>query len=861
MRRVVRALLWLFPERFRDEFGGDMLTTFDDRWREQRGWQLALRTIFDLLSAAALERPRGDGGMTIFWQDLRYAVRTLARTPGFTMVALATLALGIAVNTSMFSVAHAVLWRGLPYPRPERLVIAGEIDPRVTNGYWGISYRSWVDWRAGATTFEYLAAVVNDEQVLREGSEATRVRGMFVSHDFFDVMGVAPAMGRVFGAEEDRKGGAATVVVSHRLWVTRLGADPAVLGRSIHLGDTAATVIGVMPAAFEYRGAEYWMPAEATLDDDARTRRSLWAADALGRLRANATVAQAEIELERIDAQIRREHPEVNRGFVVHVDPLRAVLSRDLRPALLALLGAVGLVLLIACGNLAGLMVVRATGRAREIAIRSALGVSSYRLIRQLLTESAVLAFVGGAAGVALAVPMTRGIVAMAKDPRVQDVPMDTTMLAFAAAATLLTTILFGIGPAIRATRIHATEALKSGSRTLGLPGRSRTQRALVVAEVALCVTLLVGAGLLFKSFRRLLEVAPGFRTDHLISMRVQLPSDYRTAAAVMGMYRRMSESLEAIGGVKTVTIATRLPISGGEPNGDINIEGRATKPGELGTSTFRRIMPEYFRALGIPLRRGRVFDEQDDGKHGRPVIINEAFARRFWPGQDPVGQRLRIGPPSMPWLTIVGIVGDVRQIALDSGSVYSIYEPLPPRPAQQVEIAARVTGETAAVLSSARVALRTLEPRLVVDRMGTMTERLDDSVSPRRSILILFATFAGLALVLAALGLYGVVAYAASQRTQEFGIRVALGAQPGDVLRLVLGQGIRLALAGVLLGTIATLALSRLLTALLFGVEPTDPWVMAAVALLLTSVAAAACWLPARAATRVAPLDALRGE
>jgi putative ABC transport system permease protein len=862
MRRVVRALLWLFPARFRQEFGGDMLATFDDRWREQRGWRLALRTVFDLLTSAAMERPKGDGAMTILWQDLRFAARTLLRTPGFTAVALATLALGIGVNTAMFGVAHAVLWRSLPYPHAERLVIAGEVDAKKPDSFWGTSYLSFLDWKTRSHAFERLAAVMNTNLVLREKAEPVRISGAAVTHDFFDVMGVAPVLGRVFGEVEDRKGAPGVVVLSHKLWTTHLGGDPAIVGRAIRIGTASYTVMGVMPASFAYRGAEFWMPLEEEIDPYFRARRSVWVLDAVGRLNAGSTPADAQREVEAIARQIRREFPETNRGLAVRVNPLRDQLSLDLRPALMVLMGAVGLVLLIACANLAGLMLVRATGRAREMAIRSALGVSGGRLIRQMLTESALLACVGGAAGIALAVQASRGIALLTKDPRLLDVPMDASVLAFAAGATLLTTILFGIGPAIRATRVDAGDALKSGGRTHGSAARSRTQRVLVVAEVALCVALLAGAGLLFKSFRRVLQVAPGFRTENLMTMRLRLPPSYRTVAEVRQFYTRAADRMAGVPGVRGATLVSRLPISGGESNGDINIEGRPAVSGELGISTFRRVLPNYFAVMGIPLVRGRVFDDRDDGSRGRVTIINEGFARRFWPGGDPIGKRIKIGPADAgAWLTIVGVVGDVRQIGLDAEPPYSTYEPLMILPANQVEVAMRASGEASSVIAGARRELRALEAELLVDQESTMEQRISDSVSPRRLNLVLFGMFAGLALVLASLGLYGVVAYAAGQRTQEFGIRVALGAQTGDVLRLVLGQGIRLAAAGVAIGLAATLILGRMLTTLLFGVQPTDPLTLAAVAVVMTAVAIAACWVPAHRATRVAPVDALRSE
>jgi putative ABC transport system permease protein len=872
MRRVIAALLFLYPSSFRRAFGDDMLADFEDRWRERPGWRLALRTVFDVITAAVLERlsvqpdsiqPRkGDSSMTTLWQDLRFAWRMLLRSPGFTAAALVTLALGIGVNTAMFSIANSVLWRSLPYPHPERVVMAGEVDAKKPDVVWGVSYPSFRDWRARAASFEHLAGILNDERVLRAGDTPVRVSGLAVTHDFFNVMGVQPAQGRVFSESEDQKGAAPVIVLSHRMWAGRFGSDAAILGRQVRFDSSAFTVVGVMPAGFEYKQAEYWMPLEPVLDDYFRAGRSVWVLTAAGRLRDGKTALDSQVEVEAIAAQIRRDFPETRRGLTVRVNPLRAELSRDLRPALLVLLGAVALVLLIACGNLAGLMLVRGTGRAREIAIRSALGVGGRRLIRQLLTESALLACFGGLAGVGLSVLAVRSIGLLTKDPRLLDAPINTTVMVFAAAATLATTILFGVAPAIRTTRVDINDALKAGSRNSASKERAFAQRALVVAEVALCLVLLAGAGLLLKSFRRVLAIQPGFRSDNLVTMRIGLPREYNTVPVVAQFYRRLVDRLSALPGVLGATAVSRLPITGGEGNGDINIEGSPAAPGELGASTFRRVMPNYFQLMGIPLIQGREFDGRDDGSHGRIVIVNDSFARRFWPGQSPLGRRIKIGPADAGlWETIVGVVGDVRQVGLDSDPPFSTYEPLMVQPSTHFEIAVRTGSDPQSVLPPVRRELRALEPGLLIENVATMSQRIADSVAPRRLDLVLFGLFAVLALVLATVGLYGVVAYAAGQRTQEFGIRMALGARSIDVLFLVLTHGLRLALAGVAMGVAAALLLGRLLTGLLFGVEPGDPATLVAVSALLVAVAATACWLPAHRATRIAPVEALRGE
>ena len=872
MKRFVATLLHLFPSAFRRKFGADMLADFEDRWHENRGWRLATRTVLDLTVAAVSERfssrlkpippPKGEKSMRILLQDLQFAARTLLRTPGFAIVTLLTLALGIGLNTAMFSLAYGVLWRSMPYPRPDRVVMVGEVDGKNPDAYWGTSYLNLLDWRSRSTTFEHLAGMLSDDRVLREGAEPVRVSGLAVTRDFFDVMKVSPALGRVFNEAEDRKGAPPVIVLSHRMWSSRFASDPAILGRSIRFDSATFAVIGVMPASFDYRQIEFWTPLEQVINEYFRSRRTVWVLNAVGRLRDGKKMADAQSEVEGITGQIRQAFPDTNRGQVVRVSPLQTELNRDLRPALIVLLGAVTLVLLIACGNIAALMLVRGTGRAREMAIRSALGGRSTRLFRQLLTESALLACPGGIAGVGISFWATRYISGLTKDPRLLDVHTDTSVLLFAVAATLVTTVLFGIAPAIRATRVDLSDALRSGTRSSSSPERAFVQRALVVAEVALCLALLSGAGLLFKSFRRVLEVQPGFRTEDLVTIRVNLPGTYESVAAVTQLYKRMYDSLAAIPGVTGATLVNRLPISGGEANGDINIESRPSRSGELGTSTFRRVMPNYFNVLGIPLVRGRAFDDRDGGSPIRPVIIDDAFAHRFWPNGDAIGQRIKIGPRDADdWLTIVGVVGSVRQLGLDSDAPYSAYEPLVTHPSARFEVAVRTPADANSMIATVRRQLRSIEPNLLVDNVGTMSQRITDSVASRRLNLVLFGLFAALALGLASVGLYGVVAYAAGQRTQEFGIRMALGARSADVLGLVLGQGLSLALVGVALGLAATLASSVVLTRLLFGVEPADLPTLAVASLILTIVALIASWLPAHRACRIAPIDALRSE
>jgi predicted permease len=792
-----------------------------------------------------------------FWQDARYGLRQLRKNPTFTLVAIITLALGIGTNTAMFSIADAVLWRSMPYPHPEQLVVANEIPRADPDSTWGTTYLTFRDWQSRSSVFQNFAATMPDQRVMRDGAEPVRVNGVAVTHDFFDVMGVSATIGRVISASDDTASAAPVVVLSNHLWRDRLDSDPNIVGRTIHIGRTITfTAIGVMPPGFDDGAVDYWVPLVRVIPPNFATRH-VWIFHTVGRLRPGATATQAQSELETMLLQIQHDFPEANRGLDVRVNSLRTQTSSDLRPALLVLLGAVGLVLLIACANLAALISVRAAGRARELAVRAALGASRARLIAQLLTESALLSFAGGAAGVALAYWATRSLALLSKDPRLLHATINIPVLLFALAAAAITSILAGIAPAMQ----HSRDTLNS--RTGGHRRRARLQQSLVVSEVALCLVLLVGAGLLFKTLRNILDVDAGFRTDHLVTMSVTLPPTYSTEPQMLQFYRTTAEHLQSLPGISGVSVVNSLPVAPGEANGDINLEGRPAAPGANGASSFRRSLPNYFRMMGIPLLRGREFDERDDGVNkDRVVIINDRFARQFWPDSDPIGKRIKIGPPeNNPWLTIVGVVRNIHQTGLENPIGYTVYEPLAQSVSNGEEVAIRTAGDPATIISEVRNEMHRLEPSALVDNIATMDQRIDESVSPRKLNLFLFGLFSGLALVLATIGLYGVVAYSVGQRTQEFGIRMALGAQRSDVVRLVLTQGLKLALAGTAIGIAVALALSSVLRQFLFGVRPADPVTIAGVALLLTIVALAACWLPAFRASRIEPTQALRIE
>jgi len=804
-------------------------------------------------------------------QDLRYGLRSMMKTPAFFAVAVATLALGIGANTAMFSVVNAVLLRPLPYQEPDRLVFLREINPLLGGDQLGVSWPNFKDWREASRSFESLAAIYTTQATISDERtpEAERVPVALVSAELFGLLRVRPALGREFLPEEDRPGAANVAIVSDGLWKRRFGERPGTVGESIEVSGTRCAIVGVMPAGFTFLqdDIQVWAPLgpiTPQLDN-----RSVHVLAAVGRLAGGTTIAQAALEIDAIAAGIQEQRPGEDPGHGALVEPLHGRVVSGIRPALLVLTGAVGFVLLIACGNIANLLLARTASRRREIAIRAALGAGRGRILRQMLTESVLLSAFGGAMGLILALWGTDLLAGSLPDfiPRRETISVDGAVLLFTMLISLLTGLLFGLAPALDACRFDLSGAMRKGAAIGGtLSSRGGLRSAMVIAQVALSLVLLAGAGVMIRSYWRLQNVDPGFDTSGLLILKVSLPTQkYDDAAKVIGFYRDLQHSLEMVPGVTAASAVSSLPISGGDGQGDLTVEGRPFPPGEAPGASFRRVMPSYFKVMGIPLLRGREFDDRDGGGNAdqpKVVIINESMARRFWPGEDPTGRRIKVGPADgEPWLTIVGVVGDVLNVGLDAQPGFATYEPHAQRPWSTMTLALRTANDPLSLAAAAREVIRRAEPAAPVFGITTMEGRISESLALRRFNTGMMRLFSAVALLLAAIGIYGVLAYSVSRRAGEFGIRMALGASGRDLLRLVICQGMTLAMIGVAIGLAAAFALTRLLSTLLFEVSATDPATFAAVALIMTIVALASCYIPARRATRVDPMVALRDE
>ncbi len=809
--------------------------------------------------------------MQTIWQDLRYGARMLLKNPGFTLIAVITLALGIGANAALFSVVNGVLLNPLPFPQPEQLIALNQSKPNFPRG--AIPYPNFRDWQRENQTFAAMAISRRASFSLLGAGEPEQVDGRWVSASFFSVLGVKPLLGRDFASGEDERGAGPVALISAALWQRKFSASPAVLGQSLTLDDKSYTIVGVLPANFTlYRGIEVYVPIGQWNTPALQNRSAALGLFAIGRLKPGVMLAEAQADLDGVMRRLAEIYPENNRGHGAALTPLNESLVGNVRQTLWLLLGAVGFVLLIACVNVSNLLLVRSTGRTREFAIRAALGAGQGRLLRQMLTESLLLALAGGGLGWLLASWLTSAALSVLPTalPRAEEIALDARVLLFTGALSLLTGLLAGLAPALRTARRQLTEMLKEGGRGAGT-AQSRAQGVLVVVEMALALVLLIGAGLMMRSLRALWNVDPGFRAENVLTFSLNFPPAMRQAspATALANWRALSDQLNALPGVRAASFSAGAAVL--QSSDDVYF-WRADQPRPATTSEMQmtvvyRVEPDYLTALGIPLKRGRFFTPQDDDRASPVVVIDEVFARQHFPNTDPIGQRINLGDDRGA-IEIVGVVGHVKQWSLAADEQRSLqaqlYEPLRQTVANPTRLGVVVRSEGVAgatLFDSIRRALQSQHSQNVVYGLKTMNEVVADSLAAQRFSMMLLNGFAAVALLLASIGLYGVIAYLVSQRTYEIGIRLALGARRIDVLRLVFQHGLKLALGGVALGLLAALGLTRLLAKLLYGVSATDPLTFVGVALLLTFVALLACWIPARRATKVDPMIALRCE
>ena len=798
-------------------------------------------------------------------KDIRYGFRSLAKHPGFTALAVIILALSIAATTSTFSVVNGVLLRPLAFPEPERLMVINEVNPQQGPEPFELAYLNWLDVRQQSKSFEEVAGVTFSSYILDIQGEPSRVDVTGVSANLFPMLRAQAAQGRTFLPEEEKPGANRVVIVSDRFW-RRNFPNQSLNGQGINLDNRGYQVVGVMPAMFQFPDdrMDVWMPFGPDSAAPFFQNRAVHVVFGLGRLKPGVAQSDATKELNAIFSGIQQQHPKEDDGHVVTLTSLHERLTGNIKPALYVLLGAVVFLLLIGCANVANLQLVRTAARGREMAIRVALGASRWRVIRQSLVESLLLSLIGGGLGFLLAMWTITWLLLHLPEgfPRSSEIGTNAVVFGFAFGISMLTGIVFGLVPAIQATRTHVNEALKTGGKG-SIASGSRLRRGLVVAEVALSLMLFIGAGLLMKSFWLLTNVNPGFQTDHLLTLHVALPEQkYTEAARVIDFYKQMPERLASLPGVKAVSAVNRLPISGGDPHGDLTIEGHTFSAGEAPGVSYRRILPNYFRAMGIPLLQGREFDDRDSGGKPDVVIVNQKMAQRYWPNGNAIGKRIKVGAPeNEPWLTIVGVVGNVNHTGLDAEPDFATYEPHAKRPWSEMTLLVRTAGDPQSLAAPVQRELKNAESEILIEDVVTMNRRLDLSVAPQRMNVVLLATFAFIALVIAAVGIYGIMAHSVAQRTQEIGLRMALGAQVRDVLKMVLRSGMMLALIGIGLGLAGAFFLTRLMRTLLFGVTPTDALTFASVAVILFVVALLACYSPARRAAKVDPLTALRYE
>ena len=800
--------------------------------------------------------------MNTLLQDLRYGIRMLLQNPGFTVVAVIALALGIGANAAIFSVVNAVLLRPLPYDDPSRLMILRENKlPQFPE--FSVSPGNFLDWQKQNTTFENMAAVNGSAYNLITESEPERLIGARVTAGLFEMLGARPAQGRIFLDEEDQPGHETVAILSDGLWRRKFGADPGVIGQSITLNATSFTVVGIMPPTFQFpdRDTALWTPM-AFNAGQAQQHGSHYLA-VIGRLKPGATPEQANTEINTIAAQLAEQFPNSNTGWRANVFPMQEYDVRDIKPALLVLLGAVILVLLIACANVANLLLARSTARQKEMGIRTALGASRWRVARQLLTESVLLSLVGGCAGLLLARWGLASMIAMAPQdlPSIRNVTLDARVLGFTLVVSLLTGLIFGLAPALQSSSTNLNETLKEGGR--GTTGsHHRVRGALVVSEVAIALLVLVIAGLLIRSFYRLQQVDPGFNPRNALAIGVSLPGKkYPQDDQKSAFFTRLLERVSTLPGVTAAGVSQSLPIQGDYLLG-FNIQGRPpVPPGEDLSTNYYAVSPDYFNAMGIRLLRGRTFTEHDNKDAPGVAVINEEMARRSFPGEDPIGKGINVTNGPERFRQIIGIVADVKQYGLAQPSTMQTYEPSLQNPFSGMTLVVRTDGDLGTLSGAIRSEVLAIDREQPLSRIRPLEQIVSESMSKERFLMLLLGIFAAVALTLAAVGLYGVISYSVTQRTHEIGIRAALGAQRKDVLKLIVGQGMMLALIGVGIGLVVAFAATRLMATLLFGITATDAFTFVAIPAILTGVALVSCLVPARRATKVDPMIALRYE
>jgi putative ABC transport system permease protein len=817
------------------------------------------------------------------WQDLRYGARMLRKSPGFTVVAIATLALGIGANTVIFSVVNAVILRPLPYPNPHQLVIVWESDYNRNIARGSAPPADFLDWRSQNHVFQYMAAMQISSFDLVGNGVPQQLWGIRVSPNFFDMLGVKPSLGRTFLPQEEQPGYDGGVILSHELWVRSFGANPNVIGQNITVSGSSYTVVGILPAGFNLYGRstqyDLWFPLSFAPETIRRDNPSLIM---FARLKPGVTIAQARADMDTITSRLALEYPQTNQGSGALVGSMHYEMARSPREPLLIILGAVGLVLLIACANVASLLLARAAVRRREVSIRAALGAKRLRLVRQMLTESMLLGLAGGGAGLLLAYgglkilpSMFPPAGALQELPHVDWIGLNWTVLIFTIAIALLTGIILGLVPAFQSSKPDLNESLKESGRSTSGGVESRlTRNSLVIFEVGISLVLLIGAVTLIRGFRSLLVTNPGFNPKNVLSMRVWLPDTrYPNPALAGNLFQHVVERMRGLPGVESASAINFLPLSGWTDITDLDIEGRqSTSTRGQFNAQYRIIDAKYFQTMQIPVLEGRSFSDGDGEQAPLVAIINQNLARDYWQGRDPIGQRIRIhlqvskNTPWRPaetenWVTIVGVAGDIQNLEWGGETVRELYLPYLQAPTRLMSLVLRTKVPPLSLAESVRQIVASEDNQQPVAEIKTMEEVLSVVTSPQALDSTLLGVFAALALFLAAIGIYGVISYSVEQRTHEIGIRLALGAQPRDVLRLVVRQGLGVATVGAGFGVVAAYAVTRLLANSFFGIRSIDPGAAGAAVLVLLIVATAACYIPARRAARVDPLEALRCE